>query len=349
MGIDQTMSDFDQIHYQTSELQLLARIIQTQKIPNALLFCGRVNTGKKQAAFLFAKGCNCLEEKNLGCQSCDACRKIDGLIHPDMLCLDLEKDKKNISIAQIRQMGENIRTKPNEAKFRMVLILNSDKMNMQAQNALLKMLEEPPGKTFFILTATDESKLLPTIHSRCQSIRFKPLSETDLEHYLKNNFNIDPVLCHIASKIAGSDPEKAKMFAGIQNDALPVDWIKKRRWLLAALVSTVRSSRPQAVGKGLMLSAYLSGHPDLLDDSMVMIKTFFRDLMIFTFHPKKIVNLDFYDSFNDISQKFSHPVFVKWNEEWMQAENRVTSNSSVRLTLDRFFLKMIASKGSFNI
>ncbi len=349
MGIDQTMSDFDQMQYQAKAVQLLARITQTKKIPNALLFSGNINTGKKQAAFLFAKGCNCIEGKDLGCSSCNSCCKIDANSHPDIRVIDLVKEKKNISISQIREMASSICTKPNEAKFRMVLILNSDTMNTQAQNALLKMLEEPPEKTFFILTTSQESRLLPTIRSRCQDIVFKPLSDTFIEQYLKKHFKIDDTLCHIASRTAGSDLKKAMMYSGVQKETTTINWVEKRKWLLVTLEAIVKSNPQQSISKGLMLSAHLSNHKNLMNDSIAIITTFFRDLMVFKFHPKKIVNLDFYDTFADINQKIPQNVFLKWSEEWIQTEKRVLQNSSIRLTLDRFFLKIVTNKGHLDI
>ena len=156
-----TMSESDQLQYQARAFLELTHIIQTQKIPNSLLFYGNENTKRKKAAFFFAKGCNCLKKRDIPCNDCKSCRKIDGKTHPDILIIDLEKEKKIVSISQIRKMGLAIASKPNEARFRMVLILNADKMNPQAQNALLKMLEEPPGKTFFILIAH-----LEAVHAR---------------------------------------------------------------------------------------------------------------------------------------------------------------------------------------
>ncbi|MCP4722681.1 MAG: DNA polymerase III subunit delta', partial [Desulfobacteraceae bacterium] len=172
------MSDFDQktaISHTMSEQTIseLNFIIQADRIPNALLFSGEKSTGKKERAFEFAKAANC-RDTTRPCNNCLSCKKINAGMHPDIIQVSLAEKKKMISISQIREIGLLISSKPNEAHKRMVLILDADKMNVQAQNALLKVLEEPPENTFFILTATQLAPLLPTILSRCRQIRFFP-------------------------------------------------------------------------------------------------------------------------------------------------------------------------------
>ncbi len=340
------MSDFDQEQYQATVFLELTHIIQTKKIPNALLFFGNENTGRKKAAFFFAKGCNCLAKTPPACNHCKSCRKIDAQSHPDILCIDLQEGKKIISISQIREMGLTISSRPNEARFRMVLILNADLMNIQAQNALLKLLEEPPEKTFFILIANKTSLLLPTIISRCRKIKFKPLSDKLIEQYLINNFNIDRTFSHIASKTADSDMKKAMMYSNLDDEAKEVDWIKRRLWLLDSLADIITTDTTACISKGLMLSQKLSLDPGLMDDTIAIMKTFFRDLMIFKVHPKKIVNLDFFDTFADINRMVRSNKFLEWTKDLYETEKRLTSNCSPRLTLDRFFLKIVTNKGN---
>jgi len=346
MVIDQTMSDFDQTEYQAKTILELTYIIQTKKIPNALLFCGNENTGRKEAAFFFAKGCNCLSDSIPACNQCKSCRKIDAQSHPDILTISLVKGKKVISISQIRELGLAISSRPNEAEFRMALILNADLMNIQAQNALLKMLEEPPDKTFFILIASTTSPLLPTIISRCRKIRFKPLTDKFIGQYLTQHFKINKDLAHIAAKTANADLKKAKRYLNLENDDNDTDWVKRRDWLLNALAEMIKTDRGKSISKGLMLSQRLSMDPGLINDSMAIMKTFFRDLMIFKFHPQKIVNLDFFAVFTDIGKTIMPDNFSKWVGYLYDAEKKLSANSTLRLTLDSFFLKIVMNKGN---
>ncbi|MCP4672700.1 MAG: DNA polymerase III subunit delta', partial [Desulfobacula sp.] len=272
------MPDSDQRQYQNKAFLELTHIIQTQKIPNALLFSGDENSQRKEAALFFAKGCNCLEKSYIACNTCKSCRKIDAHSHPDILTIDLEKDKKIISIAQIRKMGLAISSRPNEARYRMVLILNSDKMNPQAQNALLKMLEEPPEKTFFILIAKDTNLLLPTIISRCSKIRFKPLSPKLIEQTLIKDFKINRQMAYIAARTANSDLKKAMLYLNLNSHGKMVektgeiDWIKKRKYLLRAISDIIQTDTNLSVSKGLMLSKKISLDSGMLDDTIAIMK-----------------------------------------------------------------------------
>ncbi|SDT84438.1 DNA polymerase III subunit [Desulfobacula phenolica] len=340
------MSDFDQEQYQASVFLELTHIIQTNKIPNALLFSGNENTGRKKAAFFFVKGCNCLVKTPIACNTCKSCLKIDAQSHPDVLCIDLQKDKKIISISQIREMGLTISSRPNEARFRMVLILNADLMNNQAQNALLKLLEEPPEKTFFILIANKTSLLLSTIISRCRKIKFKPLNDKLIEQYLINNFNVDRTFARIASRTADSDIKKAMMYLNLDDEKKETDWIKRRQWLLDTLAGIITTDKSACISKTLMLSQKLSLDPDLMNDTIAIMKTFFRDLIIFNVHPKKIVNLDFFDTFADINLMIRSNKLLEWTKNLYETEKRLASNCSLRLTLDRFFLTIVTNKGN---
>jgi DNA polymerase-3 subunit delta' len=208
------------------------------------------------------------------------------------------------------------------------------------------MLEEPPERTFFILVAHKMSTLLPTIVSRCRKIRFKPLTDTVIEQHLIHHFNVDKPLAHIASRTADADLKRAMMYANQDQERKEVDWIKRRLWLLDTLTNIIRAKPAVGVSKGLMLSQRLSRDPDLMPDTMAILTTFFRDLMIFKFHPKKIVNLDFFDTFADINQQVPSHKFLEWIKMLYETEKRVTSNSTLRLTLDRFFLKIVTNKGT---
>ncbi|MFH2059060.1 MAG: DNA polymerase III subunit delta' [Pseudomonadota bacterium] len=341
------MSDFDQIPFNAKAFSELRSILTTKKIPNALLFYGKENTRRKEAAFFFAKGCNCLDKEAFPCDQCRSCAKIDSHHHPDIHTITRLKDKKNITISQVRDMGVTLSSKPNEARVRIVIIVDADLMNTQAQNALLKLLEEPPEKTMFILTAQKESLLLPTIISRCRKIRFKPLTEKILGQQLITMHNIDPQKATIYSKTADSDLKRAMRYLNIEPKDNSIDWIKRREWLLKNLALLVKN-RELNVSHALSLSHRLCLSPDLMDDTLAIIKTFFRDLIVFGFSPEKIVNLDFSDTFTDISQNVLPVFFFQWLRAFFEVEKRLQSNSSLRLTLDRFFLKLVCNKGTMS-
>ncbi len=338
----------------STPLSELTHSIQTGRIPNALLFSGAIGTGKNEAAFEFAKLCNCIAGKSLSCGQCPSCKKIDAGMHPDMIRLGLEETKKIISISQIRGVGRLLSAKPNEATHRMVLIQDAESMNVQAQNALLKVLEEPPENTFFILTAVRTAPLLPTILSRCRLFKFFALSADQIRKILIDQHGIPPQTAHIVSRTIGPDETHAIECAkGINSpisdspisDSDVSDWQKLRVWIIREIIELMRGAAHLRGRKGLGISQKLSANPDRISDAMAIVRTVLRDLCIFKYDANLIVNLDFFDAFKDISQIHVYPTFLEWLKDLYETEKRLDSNSGHRLTLDRFFLKLSLPKG----
>ncbi|WP_320044807.1 DNA polymerase III subunit delta' [uncultured Desulfobacter sp.] len=320
-------------------LSELTYIVQTERIPNALLFYGPRGTGKKQAALFFAQACNCRSDNDRPCNICVSCKKISAGMHPDIIFIGPAEKKKIITISQIREMGGIIASRANEAIFRMVCILHADQMNPQAQNALLKMLEEPPERTFFILTVEQTPPLLPTILSRCRRIDFLALSQHEIKNFLCTQYGLDPDTAHIISGTAGSDLEQALRLSGLHKGDTP-DWEKLRPWLIKEVCRFLTVPTDQSAFKSLDLSRLLSGRPEYIHDAMAVIRTVFRDFCILKYMPDKIVNLDFLSAFKDISIMHSYARMLKWMTLFHETEKRLESNSGTRLTLDRFFLSL---------
>lgn len=320
----------------------LGRIVQTRKIPNAFLFTGNPGTGKTHCAFEFAKAANC-SGGNCGkaCLNCISCKKIESGMHPDMIHVHLLDKKKEISISQIREMEQLTVVRPNEAKFRMILISDAPKMTVQAQNALLKLLEEPPDHTFFILTAPGLSGLVSTIISRCRQIRFKSAGSRETARQIADTYQVAPQKALIAARTAGADMQRALCLLNLST--LPEttgqkDWEKRRAWILAQLVNLFLSKFND--DRYLLLSEKLSREPELIQDWLCIIRSFFRDLCIFSLCPEKIANLDFSDRLTDIGQTMEKDSDMKMMDVLFETEQRLGSNSSIRLTLDRFFIKL---------
>lgn len=120
------------------------------------------------------------------CMNCEGCRKAFENIHPDITVIDLLKDKKELTVDQMRVVRSDAFVVPNDGENRVYIINNADKMNTAAQNVLLKTLEEPPRFSYFILCAENPSLLLPTVRSRCALIRFisgqSAAAEEDVEN-----------------------------------------------------------------------------------------------------------------------------------------------------------------------
>jgi DNA polymerase-3 subunit delta' len=156
-------------------LAFLRAALAAGKLPHALLFSGPAGVGKRLAALETAKALLCGRGKGEACDACDACSRADRGLHPD-LALIAPNEKQNVTIGDVRQLIAGVQLKPLEGPVRAALIDGADRMNEEAQNALLKTLEEPPHGAHILLIAAGEAGLLPTVLSRCQRVRFGPLS-----------------------------------------------------------------------------------------------------------------------------------------------------------------------------
>ncbi|MBR3848110.1 MAG: hypothetical protein IKM21_02335 [Oscillospiraceae bacterium] len=145
--------------------------------PHALLIVGDRGIGKKTLAAIIAKALVCSEE-NPPCGTCDSCLKAERGIHPDIQVLGT--DSSSVGVARIRELKRDALLRPNDAEKKVYIINDAGSMTHEAQDAFLKILEEPPSFTFFILLCGSYSDLLPTIVSRTAHLSLSPLNEDDM-------------------------------------------------------------------------------------------------------------------------------------------------------------------------
>lgn len=157
---------------QNGKMEQLMRSVQAGRIVHALLFSGPRGTGKRTAARWFAQAMLCKGEDK-PCGVCPACKRFLAGSHPDVRVLRPEKNV--IKVDAVRDLIDYLSMRPYEGGKHVVIIEQADKMNPNAQNALLKTLESPPGDAMFFLLTDAPGGLLSTILSRCQTVRFAPL------------------------------------------------------------------------------------------------------------------------------------------------------------------------------
>ena len=181
---------FDDIIGNIKIKEILESAIKTNNILHSYLFVGTEGIGKSIFAKKFAKMILCVNENKQECNNkCEACIKFDNNNNPDFEFI--EPDGNNIKIDQIRQMNSKVMEKPIISEKKVYIINGSEKMTKEAQNSLLKTLEEPPQYVVIILICSKENDLLNTIKSRCTKIKFNDLSNEEINEYLKlNNYGI---------------------------------------------------------------------------------------------------------------------------------------------------------------
>ncbi len=162
--------------------------IKNNKISHSYLFLGQAGIGKKMIAKELAKGILCLNEDNKYCNNCKSCLEFEGGNNPDFFVI--EPEGNTLKIDQIRNMQIGVQEKPIISSKKVYIIDNADLMTKEAQNALLKTLEEPPEFITIILIGENENAFLPTIKSRCMILHFNQIPDLDIKNYLEKNYNI---------------------------------------------------------------------------------------------------------------------------------------------------------------
>jgi len=183
--------------------------VRAGTLPHAVLLLGVAGTGKRSLARLLACALLCTGEGAKPCLACRSCKRVMASTHADLLMPDCTDTDRVIKVDQLRSIIRSLSMHSSEGGRRVVLLENAHRMNLQSQNALLKSLEEPDSDTTFLLTASAEAQLLPTVRSRCRVVRIPPWEDARIEKELLSR---------------GCSPDKAKELAllcsGSLGDAL---------------------------------------------------------------------------------------------------------------------------------
>lgn len=206
------MQDFTQILGHESIIKHLQNAISAEKISHAYIFHGEEGMGKKSLALAFAKALQCMDKKNYPCNSCKSCIQADSQNHPDILWITHEKS--SIGVDDIRtQVNADIQVIPYQSPYKIYIIDSADKMTENAQNALLKTIEEPPKYGIILLLACSVQSLLATILSRCVVLDLKPVDRLLIKEHLMNKLQIPDYVAEIAANFSGGNVGKAIKYA----------------------------------------------------------------------------------------------------------------------------------------
>ncbi len=197
--------------------------IEMNKISHAYIISGAADSGKKMLARAFAKTLQCEKQEPAPCNECQSCIQAESMNHPDIIMVTHEKPNL-ISVDEIReQVVDSICIKPYKSKYKIYIIPDAQLMNPQAQNALLKTIEEPPEYGIIILLTTNLDKLLPTVRSRCIELATKPVRERDMLEYLKNEMKLSEEKAYFCLDFAQGNLGKAIKLAGNEEYASIVE------------------------------------------------------------------------------------------------------------------------------
>jgi len=340
---------FDELTGNSRVKAVLKRMLVSDRLPGAMLFTGEEGIGKKLFALEIARALNCRTPKdNEACGVCSSCVRIRKLNYPTRDDADewtqiiwtdhpdvglVVAPRRVLRVEQMRQIEKEANYRPFEGKARVFLIDEADKLNDASANALLKVLEEPPRTSHLILITARPAMLLPTILSRCQMIRFSPLTPDEIQSHLVKN-DIDLKTARLRARAAGGSMGRA-----LSGDL--VTFTSQRKAMLKVLNALVLSDdRAQLLRSAEQLNE--AQYKDEFEERLDVLETLIRDAWMLSLgvDTSKIVNEDLSAELKEIAQKMDPSRAGDWILQIEDLREQLIVNVNRKITVDSLFLVM---------
>jgi DNA polymerase-3 subunit delta' len=344
---------FDQLTGNERLKKLLRRMLEARRIPGAMLFAGEDGIGKKLFALEIARALNCRSPRGVeGCGSCPSCVRIGkfnypqssesedwkGIIPTDHADVGMVVAPKRVLLVdQMRLIEREANYRPYEGKARVFLIEDADKLNDSSANALLKVLEEPPHTSHIILLTSRPDMLLPTIRSRCQLIRFSPLSPEEIESHLVKNKIASAGEAHIRARVARGSLGRAvaQDFAGFS--------AQRTAMLRVLQVLSVDEDRIQLLRSAEELNE--TKYKDEYESRLDILEMLIRDAWMLALQTpeESVVNQDLLPQLKKISAGLDSRRPAGWISQIEEMREQLIVNINRKAATDALFLTMAAA------
>lgn len=210
------MTGFKDIVGQESIISHMKNAIKLNKISHAYIINGEKGMGKKTIAKIFSMTLQCEKGGDEPCMQCHSCKQAISNNHPDIRWITHEKPS-TIAIDEVReQINNDILIKPYSSKYKIYIVDEAEKLTIQAQNALLKTIEEPPAYGIIMLLTNNKDSFLQTILSRCVALEMRPVASTDIINYLREKEKIPDYQAKMVVNFAGGNLGRAIRLASME-------------------------------------------------------------------------------------------------------------------------------------
>ena len=324
------MVSFNNIIGHEEIVKHLQNAMQTGKISHSYIFTGRPGSGKKLLAGTYAMTLQCEAGGTEPCQKCESCKKALGKNHPDIIFVTHEKPG-TISIDEIReQVIHDVAIKPYYSEHKIYIIPDAEMMTVQAQNALLKTIEEPPEYAVIMLLTSNVDALLPTIQSRCVRLDLKVVDDSLVKKYLMERLHIPDYQAEIDASFAQGSIGKAKEAATSEEFAVMTQNALK----ILKYVNTMETYELSDEIKKL------ADEKQNIGDYLDIFQFWFRDVLMFK-ATCEVDNLVFKQEINYIKEQASQRSYEnleKILEALEKTKVRLRANVNFELALELLFL-----------
>ena len=323
------------------------------RVPGALLFSGEEGVGKKLFALEIAKALNCRAAQGVeGCGKCPACVRMSRFNFPQSEDSDEWKKiiwtdhgdvgmvvapKRLLLVDQMRDIEREANFRPFEGRARVFIVDDADKLNDASANALLKSLEEPPPTSHIILITSRPAMLLPTIRSRCQAIRFSPLSTAEIEQYLLRNKLATPSEAGLRARAGNGSIGRA--LAG------DLESFKERRDAMLEVLTALAITGDHSRLLHLAEEMNEPKHKDEYEYGLELLETLIRDALMVSFgiSSGQIINEDVLPQLKKISVRINSRNATSWISRIEELREQLVVNVNRKPATDALFLSMAES------
>lgn len=326
------MSGFKDVVGHKNIIQYIGNAVKTDKVSHAYIMNGEKGSGKKLLANLFAMSLQCQnrEEDGDACGKCQSCKQAMNNNQPDIIKVTHEKPN-TVSIDDIReQVNNDIVIKPYSSRYKIYIIADADMMSVQAQNAILKTIEEPPEYAIIMLLTENAETLLPTIRSRCVMLKLRNIKDQLVKKYLMEQMQVPDYKADVCVAFAQGNMGKAIMLATSEH----FNEIKEEAVHLLRNINDMDLSELSEAVKSCM--SYKLDITDYMD----VIAIWYRDVLIYkaTRNVDRVVFSDQLKYIKDRASKSSYEGIEIILDALEKAKSRMKANVNFELTMELLLL-----------
>ena len=308
------------------------KAIENHKVSHAYILTGEAGMGRKSLAHAFALALLCEKGKAEPCMECHACKQVLSGSHPDLIHVTHEKPN-SIGVDDIReQINDTIMVRPYSSYYKIYIVDEAEKMTQQAQNALLKTIEEPPSYAIIILLTTNQEAFLPTILSRCVQLKLKPLRDFVVKSYLTEAMHVPETDADVFAAFARGNLGKAISLVSSEDFKL----------MHEEVLRLLKSIQKMDISELLEYIRKLKEENLDIYECLDFMQMWYRDVLLYkvTKDMNLLIFKDEYRAINEISMNSSYDKLERVLEAIDKARVRLDANVNMELAMELMLMVM---------
>ncbi|MCI8454196.1 MAG: DNA polymerase III subunit delta' [Lachnospiraceae bacterium] len=308
------------------------KAIESHRVSHAYILTGETGMGRKSIANAFAMTLLCEKGGKEPCMTCHSCRQVLAGSHPDLIYVKHEKPA-SIGVDDVRaQINDTVMIRPYSSYYKIYIVDEAEKMTVQAQNALLKTIEEPPSYAVLILITTNQEAFLPTILSRCVQLKLKPLKDSVVKSYLTEHL-----------KVSDKDAEICAAFArGNLGKAIHLSSSEGFKELHQRVMTLLKNVETMDISMLLDCIRELKEQSFDIGEVLDLIQLWYRDVLMYkvTKDMNLLIFRDMYRLVNEMGQRIGYDGLEHILSAIDTARIRLAANVNMELVMELLFLTM---------